>query len=173
MQTTYAPAIKGDLEARERLVGRLRPRIVRMARYYARCCGEDPDDLLQEAWVGLLEALPDLDVTIGTPEQYLIQRARWRLLDFIKRARVRRCAPLDDCAHETLPVLRQDHEVTGAFVTEFEGCLKPSQRRVLNCLLDGMTWREAGDALGCTSANIAYYVRQIKEEYRQWAGEAA
>jgi len=48
-----------------------------------------------------------------------------------------------------------------------------AEGRVLNCLLDGMTWREAGDALGCTSANIAYYVRQIKEEYRQWAGEAA
>ena len=28
-----------------------------MAAYYARCCGEDADDLTQEAWAGLLEAL--------------------------------------------------------------------------------------------------------------------
>ena len=34
----------------------------------------------------LLEALPALDPNIGSPDQYLIQHARWRLLDAIKRA---------------------------------------------------------------------------------------
>ena len=69
----------GDLSAIETVVTTLRPRIVRMSAYYARCCGEDPDDLLQEAWIGLLKALPELDLHIGTPEQYLIARARWLL----------------------------------------------------------------------------------------------
>ena len=31
------------------------------------------------------------------------------------------------------------------------------------------TW-EAGSALGCTSANIAYHVRQIRRRYERWAG---
>ena len=37
-------------------------------------------------------------------------------------------------------------------------------------LLAGFTWREAGDALGCTSANIAYHVRQIRRQYEAWSG---
>lgn len=171
MNALLAPARDGNREAKEAIVRSLRSRIAKMAAYYARCSGEDADDLLQEAWLGLLEALPELDLSIGTPEQYLIQRARWKLLDYVKRARVRRCASLDELPSEAMPHLRQDHEVTGAMVSEFEQLLKSNQRRVLKCLKDGLTWREAGDRLGCTSANIAYYVRQIKEQYRQWAGE--
>ncbi|HET6453664.1 MAG TPA: class I SAM-dependent methyltransferase [Armatimonadota bacterium] len=29
-------------------------------------------------------------------------------------------------------------------------------------------WREAGNTLGCTSANIAYHVRQIRRRYEEW-----
>jgi len=145
-----------------------------MAAYYARCSGEDAEDLLQEAWVGLLESLPQLDTRIGSPEQYLIQRARWRLLDAIKRARVRRCAPLDE---ETLDQLAtrtaataspMERALEDACLLEFARQLKPIQRAVLDCLLAGLTWREAGRALGCTSANIAYHVRQIRRAYERW-----
>src|SRR5437870_457398 len=96
MNSCYERARSGDPAAIDRVVESLRPRLTRMAGYYARCSGEDPDDLLQEAWVGLLEALPVLDLEIGSPDQYLIQRARWRLLDAVKRQRVRRCAALDE-----------------------------------------------------------------------------
>ena len=92
----------GDPTAREALVDELRPRIASMAGHYARCTGEDPDDLLQEAWVGLLEALPELNTCIGSPEQYLIRHARWRLLDAVKRARIRRCLPLEETSPQRL-----------------------------------------------------------------------
>jgi RNA polymerase sigma-70 factor (ECF subfamily) len=144
-----------------------------MASYYARCSGEDPDDLLQEAWVGLLEALPHLDTKIGSPEQYLIQRARWRLLDAVKRARVRRCLPLEDVVSEAIPAPALEAELAAVDVSAFAGCLKSAQRAVLACLMAGLTWREAGHALGCTSANIAYHVRQIRRQYALWNGEAA
>jgi len=156
----------GDPLATKRVIESLRPRIRKMAMYYARCCGEDPDDLLQEAWVGLLEALPEVDLCIGSPEQYLIQHARWRMLDAIKRARVRRCAPLDEAPMHH--VSHAEAVVAGACVSEFAGQLKEIQRAVLDCLLDGLTWREAGDALGCTSANVAYHVRQIRRRYEEW-----
>ena len=158
----------GDPTAREALVDELRPRIASMAGHYARCTGEDPDDLLQEAWVGLLEALPDLNTCIGSPEQYLIRHARWRLLDAVKRARIRRCLPLEETARDDIP--HPESAVESAFVSEFADRLKESQRAVLGCLLDGLTWREAGRALGCTSANVAYHVRQIKRRYEEWAG---
>src|SRR5436190_17802705 len=93
MNGCFERARGGDIAATEAVVAHLRPRIARMAGYYARTSGEDADDLLQEAWLGLLEALPALDVRIGSPEQYLIQRARWRLLDAIKRARRRARTP--------------------------------------------------------------------------------
>jgi len=158
--------------ATEVVVDSLRPRLARMAAYYARCSGEDPDDLLQEAWLGLLEALPVLDLNIGSPDQYLIQRARWRLLDAVKRARVRRCASLEEEAADRVvdPVTQ---EAEGAVcVREFAGLLKERQRAILDCLLAGLTWREAGHALGCTSANIAYHVRQIRRQYEEWSGQA-
>jgi RNA polymerase sigma-70 factor (ECF subfamily) len=144
----------------------------RMALYYSRCSGEDADDLLQEAWVGLLEALPALDVTIGTPEQYLLQRARWRLLDAIKRAHVRRCDQLDPVATEHLSDSHTEAGLAVSCVGEFQNRLKATQRLVLGCLMQGLTWREAGTALGCTSANIAYHVRQIRREYEAWSGES-
>lgn len=164
-------AIDGDPTATEELVEELRPRIASMAGYYARCTGEDPDDLLQEAWVGLLQALPELNTCIGSPEQYLIRHARWRLLDAVKRARVRRCAPLDDFTDDCLPHPAPESAIESAFVSEFAERLKESQRAVLGCLMDGLTWREAGEALGCTSANVAYHVRQIKRQYAVWAEE--
>jgi len=173
MSPGFERARAGDPRAKEALVESLRPRLTKMAAYYARCCGEDPDDLLQEAWVGLLEALPDLDLRIGSPEQYLIQRARWRLLDAIKRARVRRCTPLplEEAAYDQTSAL--ETAVAAACVAEFVRQLKATQRAVLDCLLSGLTWREAGDVLGCSSANIAYHVRQIRQQYEAWsaAGE--
>jgi RNA polymerase sigma factor (sigma-70 family) len=145
-----------------------------MAAYYARCSGEDADDLLQEAWVGLLESLPQLDTRIGSPEQYLIQRARWRLLDAIKRARVRRCASMDEERFDQLAggasSAPMEQALEEACLVEFTRQLKPIQRAVLECLLAGLTWREAGRALGCTSANIAYHVRQIRRAYERWVG---
>ena len=166
MTCCFACARAGDDRAVTDLVDHLRPRLTKMSAYYARRTGEDPDDLLQEAWQGLLEALPQLDLHIGSPEHYLIQRARWRLLDSVKRARLRRCAALDEAMH--LPAA-PDRCEESAHVSAFSSRLKPVQRAILGYLLEGFTWREAGDALGCTSANIAYHVRQIRREYEHWA----
>jgi RNA polymerase sigma factor (sigma-70 family) len=138
-----------------------------MAAYYAHHSGEDVDDLAQEAWLGLLEALPELDLDIGQPEQYLIARARWRMLDTIKRERVRRCVPLDDGLTEAT-CHAPDDIVTSACASEFASHLKSTQRAVLGCLLSGLTWREAGEHLGCASANIAYHVRKIRRRYEEW-----
>jgi RNA polymerase sigma factor (sigma-70 family) len=170
MDYRYERARDGDRNATEAVVETLRPRLARMAAYYARCSGEDADDLLQEAWVGLLEALPVLDMGIGSPDQYLIQRARWRLLDAIKRARVRRCASLEEEAVDRLAGPSLEEAEASACVCDFAGHLKDRQRQILDCLLAGHTWRETGDLLGCTSANIAYHVRQIRRCYEQWSG---
>lgn len=155
----------GDSSAAGLVVESLRPRIGKMAAYYARRTGEDPDDLLQEAWLGLLESLPLVDMKIGSPEQFLIQRARWRILDTIKRNRIRRCHPLEEVEME---YGGSGDSLDRAFVSEFRRGLKKGQRDVLGCLMNGYTWRETGVALGCSSPNIAYHVRAIRKRYLEW-----
>ncbi len=164
----YVRARAGIPSAVDEVVDLLRPRISRMSAHYARRAGEDPDDLQQEAWLAVLESLPMLDLRIGSPDQFLIQRARWRVLDAIKRARLRRCAPI-----ELVPEESHTHDHSGILVTDFSRSLKPNQRAILSCLLKGLTWREAGSRLGCTSPNIAYHVREMRRRFEEWSAEPA
>jgi RNA polymerase sigma factor (sigma-70 family) len=166
-----ALASAGDPDAMATLVNDLRPRLTKMAAFYARNTGEDTDDLLQEAYVGLLEALARVDLTIGDPEQYLLKHARWRLLDAAKRWRRRRCDALEDDRVDLHPITDWDAEISEMWVDDFAEHLKPTQRAILRYLLIGMTWREAGDGLGCSSANVAYHVRQIQRTYERWSGD--
>lgn len=172
MNVCIKRARDGDPTARQNLIDALRPRVTKMAFHYARRTGEDADDLLQEAWVGLLEALPAVDMRIGSPEQYLVQHARWRLLDAIKRARVRKCLSLDEITNPDSTCETSYEAVeSAATASEFTRNLKPVQREVLACLLAGLTWRETGAILGCSSANIAYHVRQIRKHYEQFSSD--
>jgi len=163
----FACARAGDPRAVRLVLQSLEPRLRRMAAYYAQLCHEDADDLLQEARLGLLEALREVDVRIGRPEQYLIQCARWRLLDALKRARSRRALPLEPLTEEMLSEEGSVQETVMAEVCvgAFTRTLPPTQQAVLKCLMGGSTWRETGDMLGCTSANVAYHVRQIQRRY--------
>lgn len=155
----------GDALAKEEVVRALRPRLAKMAGYYARRCQTDADDLLQEAWIGLLRALPELDINIGDPEQYLIQYARWHLLDAIRRIKhFQQLSEEDDLPGDINSSGEFNAIELGLFLAE----LDERQRRIIGYLLAGLTWREAGEALGCTSANIAYHMRQIRRRYESW-----
>jgi DNA-directed RNA polymerase specialized sigma24 family protein len=167
MKSIYRRASQGDCSAVTRVVETLRPRLSRLAAYYARRTGENADDLLQDAWLGLLEALPSLNPDIGSPDQYLLHQARWRLLDAVRRAVARRCVFLEDAGLSDT-FLTACPDLGAAWVSEFAGGLKATQQAVLDCLLRGLTWREAGIVLGCTSGNIAWHVRQIQRRYADW-----
>jgi RNA polymerase sigma factor (sigma-70 family) len=171
-ESCIVSARAGDAQATEEVVSSLRPRLVRMARHYARRCTEDADELLAEAWVGMLEALARVDARIGDPEQYLIQHARWRLLDLLRRVYGRDARELISCDYlDELSAGIQEDALEAIEVAQFLAILSLKQRAVLRCLLAGLTWREAGRRLGCSSANVAYYMRQIRKIYEQWRGE--
>jgi RNA polymerase sigma-70 factor (ECF subfamily) len=141
-----------------------------MAAYYARHCPEEADDLQQEAWLGVFEALPRLDVRIGDPEQYLLRYARWRLLDAVRRSLLHEPVTALDEQMVDADALPDALDTLGLRV--FLSQLTPIQRKIVACLLAGFTWREAGDTLGCTSANVAYHVRRIGEQYQDWCEHA-
>ena len=83
MQRVLERAHGGERRAQAELVEDLHPRIEKMALYFGHRCGVDADDLRQEAWIAILEMLPRLDLSVGTPEQHLLKRAKWRILDSI------------------------------------------------------------------------------------------
>lgn len=92
--------------------------------------------------------------------------ARWRMLDAVRRSLRRRFEALDP-THDS--VCGAPEEASGhAHVGDFLGGLKSTQGISLECLLDGFTSREAGAALGFTSANVAYHMRQIRARYEAW-----
>ncbi|MDI9585991.1 MAG: sigma-70 family RNA polymerase sigma factor [Acidobacteriota bacterium] len=164
MKTLVRRAQIGDKEARQQLVAALRPRLTNMARYYARCCHEDFDDLLGEAWFAVFESLDVVDIEIGQPDQFLLKRARWRMLDYIKWARRRRCTEPEDTCPEAQCEDSAWVVLDEALLATLLECLSETQQTVLNGLMKGHTWREVAQQMGCTSANVAYHVRQIRRQ---------
>ena len=165
-------AKSGDGAARRLLAERMRLRMERMAMYYASRSGEEFEDLLGEAWLTFFQALGEVDFRIGTPAQYLLKRARWRILDVIKNNKRRRHAPLLDL-EETF---RAPHNVAGdglggAACDRIQSRLTDVQRMILRDLMEGYTWREVGARRGFSSANVAYHIKRIRETYHQVVGE--
>jgi RNA polymerase sigma factor (sigma-70 family) len=150
----------------DHVIAELQTRLARMADYYARCSRLDRDDLLQEAWLALLEALREFDPALGELAPYLMQRARWRMLDTVKRTRLRMCSSVHDAVADAGPVFLADD--ASVELDEFASLLSPLQQRILRCLLSGLTWRDTGAQLGFSSANVAYHVREIRRRYALW-----
>jgi len=173
MKEVIRRAQQGDSEALHELVNALWPRLVSMSRYYARSCHEDDEDLFGEGWCAVLTALAETDIEIGQPEQFLLERARWRMLDYIKWARRRRHAG-DADEHE--PAAQGDvaaRAVHQALIAQVSESLSDTQRVVLTGLLNGETWREVAATIGSSSANVAYHVRQIRKRCRDMVEEPA
>lgn len=110
----------GDTRAREELINRLLPLVIRLARPY-RTPGIEWEDLIQEGAVGLLRALASFDPEAGVPfPAYAVWWVRYGLQDlrsqFIRPLRLppkalRRLAALKE-AHER--IYRQEHRNAGA-----------------------------------------------------------
>ena len=168
MQPLLERAERGDTPDHARLMESIQTRVEKMAAYFGRRCGVDEDDLRQEAWLAVLEILPRLDHSVGTPEQHLLKRARWRILDTIRRQRRRQHVPLDDVPPNMASYLdaRSGIDLGALFAR-----LTITQQRILRALMEGYTWREVGAIVGCTSANVAYHVRRIRDVYLQMNGD--
>ncbi len=162
MEQLLERAQEGELAAQTILVESLQSRIEKMAAYFGHRCGVDPDDLTQEAWIAVLEMLPRLDLSVGTPEQHLLKRARWRILDVIRWQRRRQHLPLEELhPQNAIHIDPQSNVDIARLMTE----LTTVQQRILRALMEGYTWREVATIVGCTSANVAYHVRRIREAY--------
>lgn len=164
-------ARSGAPHAADSLMRQLNPQVTRTAGFYARSTGLDRDDLCQEMRLGILLGLQQVDLEIGDPLYYLCLRGRWRVLEFIRRARdERKTQPLD-----TDPVCSKRTDASAYprwIVDRLGGSLPPRQQFILDGLLAGARQDEMASVLGCTPANIAYHVRCIRQQYQQIAADA-
>lgn len=181
MDKLLLSARAGNVAAQDRLRETLRPRLESLAGYYASRTGMDAADLLQEAWVAVFEALPMVDVTVGTPSQFLLKHARWQILDHIRWNKRRSHEALDETLVDSQEISENNFSVSASacshpgtgdvearlMVEDLERRLNARQKAILHGLLDGRTWRQIGDSLGCTSANVAYHVRGIRQAYSE------
>lgn len=198
MKNLMQDARDGDVAAQDRLRETLRPRMESLAGYYASRTGMDAADLLQEAWLAVFEVLPTVDLTIGTPSQFLLKHARWQILDHIRWNKRRSHEMLDDTLAESASFaascggtlsggagapsssgawsgasssrLGTGDVETRLMVESLQTRLTGRQQVILQGLMDGRTWRQIGESLGCTSANIAYHVRGIRQAYVDMVG---
>lgn len=162
MKALIQEAQAGSTQARTRLAILLRPRVTSMARYYARKSNLEYDDLIQEAWCAVYEALPETRLHIGSPEQYLLRRARWAMLDYLKWSLRRQMDPLEDWTPEgSTPGADQD-TITCVTVEKLARALTPIQQAILDLLLQGENCTGAAQALGCTTANVSYHLGQVR-----------
>jgi RNA polymerase sigma factor (sigma-70 family) len=162
MKSLIRKAQLGCPQARAQLAAALRPRLCSMARYYSRRGNLEYEDLLQEAWCAVFEALPETKLHIGEPEQFLLRRARWAVLDYLKWSLRRQMAPLDETftgASTGSPAGEVDLRVTLGGVAED---LSPVQRQVMEMLMAGDSCTSAADKLGCTTANVSYHLAQVR-----------
>jgi len=118
--------------------------------------GMDSRDLEQEGWLGVLEALNILDFRVGEPAAFLVQRARWRMLDAVKRSIRSRLTFFEEVPDVAVNPQESDPE------RELSRQLNGIQRQIVHLLLAGYTWREVGGELGFSSANVAYHMRKIR-----------
>jgi len=144
-----------------------------MARYYARRGHLDYDDLLQEAWCAVFEALPETRLHIGSPQEYLLRRARWAVLDYLKWSLRRQMAPLEDYQGEDERANTETETVLRLAVDKLADTMTPMQQSVLDMLIAGESCTSAADRLGCTTANVSYHLGQVRRQMQGLFAEEA
>ncbi|MBN1878806.1 sigma-70 family RNA polymerase sigma factor [bacterium] len=159
MNELVVMAGRGDVAAQEQLFRQLSPRLEKIVGKYAWINGIDRDDLRQEAYVAVMEGLERVDPSVGSSSEYLLKFARWRLLDCLKKIRRRR----EECTEELDCESADNSPIPEAEMLDER--LTPLQRRIIACLVQGYTWREIGDMMGFTAANIAYHLKKIRKIY--------
>ena len=165
MRATIRRAKSGDRAAREALAAALRDRVRRACRRYASFLTHvEPGDLEQEMWYGVFSALPEVDLSIGDPSEFLLQRGRFAMLDSLKK---RRQEPRPPEHFEQAPDRGNvERQVLGQrAVDELVHSLGERQQVIVSYLLQDFTRAEIARMLDCTPANMTYHVNRIGDVY--------
>jgi RNA polymerase sigma factor (sigma-70 family) len=164
-------ARSGDPRAREQVSDLLRERVIRTAGRYSSLTGMDREDLQQEMWIGALQGLQEVDVSIGDPLYYLFLRGKWRLLEAVRRSNRQKTVSLDAAVRVRTRTAFEDEVQSRLITGELERRLPHIQQVILRGLLAGQRQEEMALRLDCTPANVSYHVRRIRQGFHSLAAE--
>jgi RNA polymerase sigma factor (sigma-70 family) len=151
----------GDIKAKEELLRILAPRLEKIVRKYSWISGIERDDLKQEVNMAVIEGLNRVDTTIGSSSEYLLKFARWRLLDCLKKiARYKGREEVDPegAVIHGNPDLSAEMKLLDQRLTKI-------QKQIVQHLAEGYTWREIGEMMGFSAANVSHHLKQIRKIY--------
>ncbi|MBN1552386.1 sigma-70 family RNA polymerase sigma factor [bacterium] len=156
---------EGDVKARQELIELLTPRLEKIVRKYQWISGMDKDDLKQEVYMAVIEGLDRVDITIGSSSEYLLKFARWRLLDCLKKILRHRCGENFETQESHVEDMCNVNAAMTAEMELLDNRMTEIQKQILHAVAAGYTWREIGDQMGFTAANVAHHLKQIRKIY--------
>lgn len=157
----------GDPKATTEFIRRLRPLVRKIAYHYSNRCAEPLEDMEQEIWLGIFTALPEVDVRIGDPVQFLLKKGKWSALDRIKRRLRHLEEPVAEIYQPDIRSRVEEAVLAHCLREEIKGHLSPIQSTILDLLIAGYSATEVAQQLGCTPANVSYHLARIRRVYQR------
>src|SRR6266849_6452265 len=161
----------GTREAFDRLLGELRPKL---HRYCARMTGSvvDGEDVVQEALVKAIEALPDAG-SLASPESWLFRVAHNAALDFLRRRARQNAIRSDEDPDMVIDpaAVADDRQVAAASLRTFMRL--PVAQRSSVILMDvlGYSLEEIGSVMDVSLASVKAALHRGRTRLRDLAQE--
>lgn len=162
--------------------GELIDRYARLVRVFARrffLLGGDYEDLVQEGMIGLLTAVRQYRLELGSFPNYAAVCIKSRLISAVRSAAARKHAPLNesvsistyssaDYLPEHLCVspeeLLIDKELYSEYLVQLTKRLSALEKRILDAYLDGMSCSEIADTIHKSLKSVNNAVQRIKQK---------
>lgn len=180
-------ARRGDAKAAEFLVGRYRPLVESKARTYF-VVGADHDDVVQEGMIGLVKAIRDFRTDRLTRFRQFAELCVTRqIITAVKTATRLKHVPLnhyislnqsprakagESTMIESIADSSHSEQEKAALYPEpqsnlnelAEDCLSNLEKAVLRCYLEGLSYKEMSNQIGCHTKSIDNALQRIKKK---------
>jgi RNA polymerase sigma-70 factor (ECF subfamily) len=130
------------------------------------------DELVQDTWIAVWEALPRLN-NQATLKGYIARIAQNICVTHVRRALVRRTVPLEDTVHDAsaTPDEAAARAIDLALLLEAVQCLPENLKAVATLYLEEMSPQQIAQSLGITEANVAVRLHRAKAAIRRRCGD--
>ncbi len=168
-------AQNGDEEALEILLERYKPLARKLAqRYFIR--GGDPDDVIQEAMIGLFKAVQSFDGAGVYPFAALAQKSCERsIIDAVRRADTEKnsflndSVPLDEQALADLFPEEEEMEATvEVLLAKWKEHLSEREFRILELRLQGLSYKEIALRLAVSPKSVDNALQRIRKKLQDF-----
>jgi len=132
------------------------------------------DDLVQDVWLAVCEALPRLN-NHATLKSYIARITQNICVTHVRRALVRQAVPLEDTLPDpaTAPEEATAQSIRLARLIEAVRCLPESLKAVATLYLEEMPVKDIALSLGISETNVSVRLHRAKSAIRLSFGEPA